>query len=53
MEWIWRPFYKHLGNRTQIFTHALYSHYSAPNGFDFEFGDPFVDDPNLTTYNAP
>lgn len=43
MEFIWRPNSKSLGNDTQIFTHALYQHYSAPSGFGFDAGqnDPF------------
>lgn len=56
MEWVWRPFYDHLGKRTQIFTHTLFNHYSAPPGFCFDTNcddDPFVTDPNLETYNAP
>jgi hypothetical protein len=55
MEWIQRPFYDSLGSRPQIFTHALYNHYSAPPGFSFDVrsnDDPFVDDPTLETYNA-
>jgi hypothetical protein len=55
MEWVWRPFYDSLGSRTQIFTHALYHHYSAPDGFCFDVrcnDDPFVDDETLETYNA-
>lgn len=38
MEFIWRPNSKSLGNDTQIFTHALYHHYSAPSGFGFDAG---------------
>ena len=55
MEWVWRPFFEHEGKRTQIFTHALYQHYSAPQGFDFDTMnnniDPIVDDPTMQTYN--
>lgn len=54
MEWVWRPFYDHFGTDKQIFTHALYQHYSAPSGFNFDTysnDDPIVDNPNLTTYN--
>lgn len=55
MEFVWRPFYNHLGNSTQIFTHVSYNQYSAPPGFDFDTRakeDPFVDDPFLETFNA-
>jgi hypothetical protein len=55
MEFIWRPFYDSLGNRSQIFTHVLYNHYSAPTnlGFDITNGnDPFIDNENLETFNA-
>ena len=54
MEWVWRPFFQHEGKRTQIFTHALYQHYSAPSSFDFDTMNedaPIVDDPTLETYN--
>lgn len=54
MEFIWRPFYKHFGISKQIFTHAMYQHYSAPRGFNFDLlsrDDPIVDNPNLSTYN--
>jgi lysosomal alpha-mannosidase len=35
--------------------HALYHHYSAPTGFDYDTlsnDEPFIDDEELTTYNA-
>lgn len=38
----------------QIFTHALYDHYSAPHGFNFDTSsgdDAIVDDMNLSSYN--
>ena len=57
MEMIWRPSYSTLGNRTQIFTHAFYEGYFSPTGFEFDsvlsIQEPFVDDPNLSSYNAP
>ena len=56
MEFVWRPMYGTLGSDVQIFTHALYAHYSAPSGFDFDMlsnDDPFVVDKDLETYNAP
>lgn len=55
MEWLWRPFFNHLGKRTQIFTHAMYQHYSAPSGFNFDTlsdDGPIVDNPSLDTYNV-
>lgn len=54
MEFIWRPEYKHLGSSAEIFTHALYGHYSAPPGFNFDLwssDDALIDDPELETYN--
>ena len=27
LEWLWRPMYQNLGNRTEIFTHWLFDHY--------------------------
>ena len=54
MEWLWRPFFEHSGTRTQIFTHSLYQHYSAPRGFDFDTmndDEPVVADKSLQTYN--
>jgi hypothetical protein len=56
MEWVWRPMWESLGESAQIFTHALYHHYSAPPGFDFDTlsdDEPFIVDQNLETYNAP
>eukprot|EP01117_Protostelium_nocturnum_P002404 TRINITY_DN1308_c0_g1_i1.p1 TRINITY_DN1308_c0_g1~~TRINITY_DN1308_c0_g1_i1.p1 ORF type:complete len:1186 (+),score=397.13 TRINITY_DN1308_c0_g1_i1:18-3575(+) len=35
MEFIWNPS-PSLGSKHEIFTHILYAHYSAPNGFDWE-----------------
>ncbi len=55
MEWLWRPFFDHFGTDKQIFTHALYQHYSAPSGFNFDTysnDDPIVDNKNLSTYNV-
>jgi len=55
MEYIWRPSWEELGERGQIFTHALYAHYSAPSGFDFDTlntDDAIVDDERLTSYNV-
>ena len=55
MEWVWRPMWDTLGDSTQILAHALYHHYSAPSGFDYDTlsnDEPFIDDEELTTYNA-
>jgi lysosomal alpha-mannosidase len=57
MEFVWRPMFDTLGERAQIFTHALYHGYSAPDGFDFDtlswdYDDPFITDKRLTTFNA-
>lgn len=44
------------GNTTNLFTSALYNHYSAPSGFCFDilcnYGDPLVDDENSPLYNV-
>jgi hypothetical protein len=56
MEWIWRPMWETLGESSQILAHALYHHYSAPSGFDFDTlsnDQPFIIDEQLDTYNAP
>lgn len=56
MEFVWRPMWDYLANTTQILTHALYTHYSAPDGLDWDtmnVVDPFVDDLTMDTYNAP
>ena len=55
MEFVWRPFYDHLGKSVQIFTHALYHHYSAPDSFNFDVNgsdEPVVDNPAFETYNV-
>lgn len=55
MEFIWRSSYDELGSSSQIFTHALYQHYSAPSGFDFDIlnvDNPIVIDESLSTFNA-
>ena len=54
MEFLWRPMYNHFGKSKQVFTHALYQHYSAPSGFSFDTysgDDGIVDNPNLSSYN--
>ena len=55
MEFIWRPFFDHLGERAQIFSHVMYNNYASPPGFDADVDgpdDPFVDNANLTSFNA-
>lgn len=48
--------FKHLGNSTQIFAHALFGDYCSPDGLKFDFiedgNEPFVDDKTLTANNA-
>ena len=57
MEWIWRPFSESLGNSTEIFTHALFHHYSSPQNFNWDILDggdsPWINDKNSEDYNAP
>ncbi|CDW90125.1 glycosyl hydrolases family 38 protein [Stylonychia lemnae] len=55
MEFIWRPFFDHFGSTKQVFTHSLYYGYRSPPDFDYDSDstdDPFVDDPDLSTFNA-
>jgi len=42
LEFIWRPTYQDLGNKTQIFTHIMFNHYSSPDGLKID--DPFGHD---------
>ena len=55
MEFLWRPFSTNVGSSYEIFTHVLYHHYSAPQGFNWSLygtDEPVVDDPELETYNV-
>jgi lysosomal alpha-mannosidase len=55
MEFVWRPFYSHLGSDAQIFSHVLYHDYRTPPGLNWDESgndDPFIDDLELETYNA-
>lgn len=55
LEFIWRPNSDTLGNDVQIFTHALYNHYSSPPGFNFDILDsdePFISNAKSDTFNA-
>ena len=55
MEFLWRPYFDHFGFDKQVFTHSLYYGYRSPLGFDYDTSskdDAFVDNPNLSTYNA-
>ena len=58
MEYLWRPFFKHLGKRSQILAHTMLNNYCAPDYFGFDTLDldnmngPFVEDPELSTFNA-
>ena len=50
MEFLWRPFFKHLGKSSQIFAHTMLDSYCAPDYFGFDNLDydhmngPFEDD---------
>ena len=56
MEWVWRPFYSHIGNRSEIFTHTFYDYYYSPKGFIYDQkrndDEPVIDDITLKTFNA-
>lgn len=56
MQFVWRPFFNHLGESVQIFTSAMYDHYCYPTGFWFDdkfYGDdPVVTDETLETFNG-
>ena len=45
MEFIWRG--ANVGVQTDMLTHVLHTHYSAPKGFDWEDGAPGVSDYNV------
>jgi len=57
MEFLWRPFFKHLGKSSQILAHTMLD-YCSPNYFGFDpldfdnMNGPFEDDPDLETFNA-
>lgn len=36
MQYLWRPMSQHFGSDKEIMTYAMYSHYSAPSGFDVD-----------------
>lgn len=58
MEFLWRPFFKHLGKTAQIFAHTMLDSYCAPDYLGFDpldydnMNGPFVDDESLETFNA-
>lgn len=55
MEFVWMPNPQSLGKDVNIFTHALFNHYSAPPGFNFEIdsGDSqFIYNPKSNDDNA-
>ena len=56
MEFIWRPFFDHLGKSAEIFTSIMYNHYYWPNGFNYDQRDsqdePVITDETLSTFNA-
>jgi lysosomal alpha-mannosidase len=39
MEFVWRSNPQSLGNSTQIFTHAMYNHYSSPDNMHWDMGE--------------
>lgn len=47
MEFLWRGV--DLGQRTDMFTHVLHTHYSAPPGFDWEEGAIGIDPNNVAS----
>ena len=53
LEWIWRPNEQSLGSDVQIFTHAFWNHYSAPEGFNFDLngGIELITDPTSQDFN--
>ena len=52
LEFVWRPVNNSLGPQTQILTHVLYQHYSAPRGFDFEISSNDPSWINNASYNS-
>lgn len=46
MEFLWTGS-QSLGNESQLFTHVLHTHYSAPQTFDFEDGHMGISDSNV------
>ena len=36
MEYIWRPFFKHLGKSVEIFTSIMSAGYYWPDGFNYD-----------------
>jgi hypothetical protein len=56
MNYLWRPFSKHFGNKKQIFTGVMRDHYCWPEGFSYDEratgDDPFVTNEKLDTFNA-
>lgn len=56
MQFLWRPFFDHLGKSTEIFSGAMYDHYCWPQGYWYDGifnGDqPVVTDETLKTDNT-
>ena len=55
MEFVWRPNSESLGTDTQIFTHALYAHYSSPSGLNFDVLDndaPWINNEESKDFNG-
>jgi len=36
MQWVWKPFSESLGDRVEIFTHAMTHHYHQPEAFRYD-----------------
>lgn len=56
LNFLWRPFSKHFGDKYQILLSAFHDHYCWPPGFyvdeRYDADQPFVDDKQFKTYNA-
>ncbi|XP_059487102.1 lysosomal alpha-mannosidase-like [Neocloeon triangulifer] len=57
MEFVWKAS-PNLGESSDLFTHAFYKHYSAPDGFCFDLvhctrDDPIITDTRSPDYNVP
>ena len=59
MQYVWRPYFSHLGKRAEIFAHTMAESYCSPEhlGFDILDADDsmfetFVDDTQMSNYNA-
>lgn len=56
LEWVWMPNKDSLGKEVNLLTHTLFNHYSSPGDLNFDIldnDDPWINDKNSDTYNAP